>query len=116
MANNNIDKNGLPLDDEWVARLMEGKLSKEEEDMLVSNIENSDMLADAMEGLEQYSSINQAQKQSHEINQQLLEQLKSKRTTKKHQPMSMTTIVWITLILVIVLVLLGFYLIRTKGL
>lgn len=116
MANSDINKDNLPLDDEWMTRLMEGNLSKEEEEMLSSRNENSELLADAMEGLNNYQSIGQAKKQAHDINQQLLEQLKTKPTKKTLQPLPMSTIVWIALIFILVLVLLGYYLIKIKGL
>lgn len=116
MANNNSNRDNIPLDEEWMSRLMEGKLSEEEEAALSADMDDSELLADAVEGLEQFSSINQAQKQAHDINQQLLEQLKNKSNKKRHQPLSMSTIIWITLVLVIVLALIGFYLVKEKGL
>ncbi|WP_447639809.1 MULTISPECIES: hypothetical protein [Chitinophagaceae] len=116
MANSNIHNDNVPLDDEWMSRLVEGRLSKEEEDMLSANTEYSALFADAVEGLEQFKSIHTAQKQAHDINRQLLEQLKSKSSKKTLQPLPMSTIVWIALIFILVLVVLGYYLIRIKGL
>ena len=116
MANSNINRDDLPLDDGWMTRLMEGRLSQEEEAMLSSNKEHDEMLGDAVEGLGRYDTIIQAQKQANNINRQLLEHLKNKPAPKKHPPMSLSTIVWIALVFILVLVVLGFYLIKAKGL
>ncbi|MFT4203019.1 MAG: hypothetical protein QM610_03815 [Chitinophagaceae bacterium] len=116
MANSNTHKDNLPLNDEWISRLWENQLSKEEKDLLSANTDDNTLLADALEGLEQYASIGDAKKQAHDLNQQLLEQLKTKQTKKIHQPMPLSTVVWIALVFILVMVLLGYYLIKVKGL
>ncbi|PZP41091.1 MAG: hypothetical protein DI598_18640, partial [Pseudopedobacter saltans] len=114
MAHNDIHNDKLPLDDALIARLMEGKLSEEEEAALMSNMEE-EMLADGLEGLQQFDAINKAQKQASDINRQLLEQLKTKPNKQLKHILSMNTIIWIALIFIIILALLAHYLIRAKG-
>lgn len=115
MAENNLNKDNLPLDDEWISRLMEGKLSEEEEAVFLSNGEDQEMLADSIEGLQQFGSLNKAQKQAIDINRQLLDQLKTKPKKLSRHTLSMSTLIWITLIFIIILALLAHYLIRLRG-
>jgi|GEM_PF-4825616 len=116
MAKENLDKDNFPLDDEWISRLMEDKLSEAEAATFYANTDNDEMLADAVEGLHQYESIQHAKKQAHDVNRQLLDQLKSNTSKHSKQPLSMSTIVWGALLFIIVLALIGFYLVKMKGL
>ena len=115
MNSNNINKENLPINDDWLNRLMEGKLSEEEERQLLSNMDDNEMVADTVEGLAQFESMQKARKQVNEINRKLSLQLKTKTNKANPFNISINTIIWIGLIFIILLALVAHYLIRIKG-
>ncbi len=104
-----------PLTEEEMVDFLSGNMASEDKLHLENALAESSFLADSMEGLQAFESLTEAQRAAFQINQQLLQNLKSKNKAKKIQPLGLSSNWVIGIVVIVALILIAFALVKMMG-
>lgn len=107
LSNSNKD-----IDDQKLMQYLSDKLSAEERDKVEKLIAESGLLRDAVQGLQQFKDQNNLSAFADQLNTDLHRQLKNKKQRRQKRRFKNEQWIYITIIIILSLVIIGFIVIR----
>jgi hypothetical protein len=106
LSNSNKD-----IDNQKLMDYLSGKLSAAEKHEFEKTLTDSDLISDAVEGLQQFENRNDPLAYAEQLNQKLHKQLEKKKQAKEKRRLKDTLWLYFTIILIIIIILIGFFVI-----
>ncbi len=107
LSNNNKD-----IDNQKLMDYISNKLSEEEKHNLEEAMVDSEMINDAMEGLDGFKNKKEVDTLVEQLNANLKKQLEKKKSKKLKRSIKELPWVYLTIILIIIIILIGFFIIK----
>ncbi|HYE53187.1 MAG TPA: hypothetical protein VD996_00035 [Chitinophagaceae bacterium] len=106
LSNSNKD-----IDNQKLMDYLSGKLSEQEQHELEKQMADSDLVNDAVEGLKSISSQQNIQSYVDQLNKDLHQQLKQRRTRRTRKKLKDEPYIYIAIVLVLALVVIAYFVI-----
>lgn len=106
LSNSNKD-----IDNQKLMDYLSGKLSATEKHEFEKTLTDSDLISDAVEGLQQFENKKDPLAYAEQLNQNLHKQLQKKKQVKEKHHLKDTPWLYFTIILIIIIILIGFFVI-----
>lgn len=108
---NILSHSNKDIDNQKLMDYLSGKLSAAEKHEFEKTLTDSDLISDAIEGLQQFENKKNPLAYAEQLNQNLHKQLQKKKHAKEKRRLKDTSWLYFTIILLIIIILIGFFVI-----